>query len=390
MLPRSEHLPVPAADTARWMSCGYIDNDLTIAEYLRVSGESDAYLNWQKRISSDNGRTWSELQELDEFITQRDDGGIVINPGYFNYDKATETLYEVWMPRHWPGNKVYTYTWEDINNMPFNDHVMITENGGPPKLMKFEDGPDYDPDNPFDPEFSVTNNAYFGQSVATGENGSAYFPMSALKRNPDGSKKLSGVVLMRRDVATGDWLASNYRDVPADVSCRGLMEPDAAICRNGNIMMICRGSETDTTPGRKWLSVSTDGGKTISPIEELRYDDGSGFYSPSSIHRLLRSSKNGKLYWIANVLTAPPVNNGPRYPLQVFEIDEENMTVRKDSEVVVDDKTDAESERLQLSNFSVLENRETLDIEIGITRIGRSEEHFWEAGVDKYTFTPPV
>ncbi len=392
MLPKTEYLPVPAPETAQWMSCDYTDDKLTLAEYQRTSGASDAYLNWNKRISPDNGKTWSELKAMTEFITEGDDGGIVRSPGGFTYDKTSDTLYETWLYRQWPGNKIYTYHGEgfDKNNLPYNDHTMITENGGPPKLMKFEDGPEYDLDNPFDPEFCRTNGTYFGQSIALGEGGSVYFPISVGIRRPDGTR-LCGVVLMRRDPESGDWLASNSECVPLDISSRGIMEADAAICRNGNIMIVNRGSNSDTTPGRKWLTVSTDGGKTISPVEEFRYDDGSQFYSPSSIHKFIRSSKNGKLYWVANVTEAIPDGNSPRYPIQIFEIDEDKMAVCKGSEVMIDDKTDEDTELLHLSNFNLLENRETLDIEICVTRIGRfAAPRFWEAGVDKYTFTPPA
>ena len=64
--------------------------------------------------------------------------------------------------------------------------------------------------------------------------------------------------------------------------------------------------------------------------------------------------------------------------------------VRKDSLVEVDDRREGDSERLQLSNFSIIEDRETLDLEIYITRIGEDPQDFWRAGVYRYRFTPPV
>ena len=87
--------------------------------------------------------------------------------------------------------------------------------------------------------------------------------MSMIVRKDDGST-LCGVTLMRRYAESGDWLASNAQSVGLDVSSRCIMESDAAICRNGNIMVVSRGNNTETTPGRKWLTVSTDGGKTWS------------------------------------------------------------------------------------------------------------------------------
>ena len=43
---------------------------------------------------------------------------------------------------------------------------------------------------------------------------------------------------------------------------------------------------------------------------------------------------------------------------------------------------------MQLSNFSVIENRETLDIEIYLTRIGEHADHFWQGAVYRYVFSP--
>ncbi|MCY4111087.1 MAG: hypothetical protein OXF96_03985, partial [Chloroflexi bacterium] len=151
-----------------------------------------------------------------------------------------------------------------------------------------------------------------------------------------------------------------------------------------------RASHTATTPGRKWFSVSDDGGRRFSPFQELRYDDGSRFYSPSSIHRFIRSERNGKLYWLANITPEPPDGNSPRYPLYIAEIDEDGPAVRRDSLRLVDDRGPNEPEALQLSNFNILEDRETLDIEIYLTRLGEVADHFWQAAVYRYFFSPPT
>jgi hypothetical protein len=53
----------------------------------------------------------------------------------------------------------------------------------------------------------------------------------------------------------------------------------------------------------------------------------------------------------------------------------------------IDDRQPADSERLQLSNFSLLENRETHALEIYLTRIGADPKDFWGADAYKYTLT---
>jgi hypothetical protein len=225
--------------------------------------------------------------------------------------------------------------------------------------------------------------------MAFGQDGTAYYPIVTYKPGKDYSFNRGGVRVMRRDPASEQWLASAPQYVAPTISSRGLLEPDVAVLRNGNLLVVCRGSDTPQTSGRKWMCVSSDGGRTLSAVEELRYDDGSSFYSPSSIHRFLRASRNGKLYWMANIVPDPPCGNALRYPLCLTEIDEERPAVIKDSVVVVDDRRAEDAAELQLSNWSQLEDRETLDWEFYLSRIGQDAGHFWASGVYRYVFAPP-
>jgi len=281
MLSRTLYLDPPASDRALWLSCGYVDTGLTREEITTTSGESDAYYDWQRRTSPDNG--------------------------------------------------------------------------------------------------------YGGQRLVFAPDGTVYFPIIAATAE-DPAK--AGVVLMRRDPRTGRWTASNLVRIDPKLSWRGLLEPDLAILNDGRLLIVCRAARGETTPCRKWFTCSTDGGRTLSDVAEFRYDDGSSFFSPGSIHQFCRSSTDGRLYWVANIVPQP-IEDGPRYPLFLAEIDETRMAVKRDSLVMVDDRRigEGDTEKLQLSNFSLLENRETFDLEIYITRIGQSDR-FWHAGVYKYTFHP--
>ena len=103
----------------------------------------------------------------------------------------------------------------------------------------------------------------------------------------------------------------------------------------------------------------------------MRCDSGEPLYSPASISKTIRSSKTGKLYWVSNILDVPPEGNSPRYPLQIVEIDERGPSFKKDTVTIIDDRDpERDSEHLQLSNFSLVDNRETGDIEIFLTRLG--------------------
>ena len=190
--------------------------------------------------------------------------------------------------------------------------------------------------------------------MAFAADGTAYLPLVCYRQGREYGLTAGGIVLIRRDPASGEWTASTEQYIDPALSSRGLLEPDVALLRDGTLLIVARGSNTETTPGYKWFALSTDGGRTLTPVEAFRYADSSPFYSPSSIHRMIRSSVNGRLYWVANIVAAPPAGNGPRYPLYIAEIDEDEMAVKKESLVVVDDRGEDEPDALQLSNFGVL------------------------------------
>ena len=85
---------------------------------------------------------------------------------------------------------------------------------------------------------------------------------------------------------------------------------------------------------------------------------------------------------IGNISDTPPEGNWPRRPLCIAEVDEETTALVIASVRVVDDYepgADA-SERVQFSNFSLIENRETGDLEMYLTRYGE----FGEIGTPRY------
>jgi len=104
-------------------------------------------------------------------------------------------------------------------------------------------------------------------------------------------------------------------------------------------------------------------------------------------NKIIRSSKNNKLYWIGNINNVPPNGNSPRYPLQIVEVDEKNPSFIKETVTVIDDRNPSrDSEFLQLSNFSLLENRETNNMELYLTRLGENGggPEIWTANSYKY------
>jgi hypothetical protein len=385
MLPREKYLDPPAPDLAQWLRVVYPDDTGRREEILCTSGESDAYTNWQRRTSPDNGRTWSAPAPL-RLQEQQPGGGIAFYPPGSVFDARRRVRYQGMLRFVWPGLPLYTFDW-DGGDHPCQSHVFVLENEVW-RMLRFEPGPESVPWQPFDAEALAANRAYPGQSLRLAPDGTVFLPLVCADR---GQRLFSrgGLRLMRRDPVSGEWQSSDFVTIPPEWSTVGLEEPDVAILRDGTLLVVCRGHSTPTKPGYKWRSLSRDGGRTLEPVAPLCYDDGQPVFSPDSIHYFLRSTRNGRLYWIANILSTPPAGQGPRYPLQIAEIDEDRAAVIRRSVVCIDDRGPGEPEALQLSNFACLEDRETLDFEIYVTRLGENRDHFWQAPVYRYRFSPP-
>jgi hypothetical protein len=206
------------------------------------------------------------------------------------------------------------------------------------------------------------------------------------------------VFIGRRDTAAGSyqWQSSPAFYLPRRVSTRGLMEPALSELRDDRLLLVARGSneylDPEKCPGRLWMATSEDGGLNWSRVTDMRYTTGEQFYSPSSMSRLIRSTKTGNLYWVGNISPAPPAGNMPRYPLVIAEVDEQRVALRKETVTVIDDRDPSrDSVSLCLSNFALLENRETLQFALYMNRFGEKADadpkNIFTTDAYKYTLT---
>jgi len=175
---------------------------------------------------------------------------------------------------------------------------------------------------------------------------------------------------------TLSWVMSERVTIDPALSVRGLCEPTISELSDGRWLMICRGSNMGhpDMPARKWFSISTDACFHWSKVEPLGYDTGELFYSPGSGSRLLRSSFNGKLYWIGNIVPENPNGGIPRYPLSIAEVDEDMPALRKATLFQIDTRRPEDSPRVQLSNFHAYEDRVTGDFMILLARLFEKSE----------------
>jgi len=412
------YMPSPEPRVATSVSVTYIGQGLRREEVRSLVRSSDWSDTVQRRTSQDNGRTWSDWDLVyeqaptqGEFTqsggpSQRGTGphdpvsGRLIKPVFQRLVKGDP---QVAMREIWSGNRL------------FCDHgfyQLSADDGrtwGDAHQLRYEDGPEFDPDDWGTPDYFRTNEMYIGRAAVL-SNGTVVISATVpVPYRDEEDEKIPSVFpnSYREGCVAGamsfvgrwnearqdyDWTPSEPVYLPRRMSTRGLVELDLSELTSGDLLLIMRGSNTGLDPrecpGRKWFSASRDGGLTWSEVQDIRYDTGEQLYSPASISRTIRSARTGRLYWMGNIPDVPPDGNSPRYPLQIVEIDEEEPSFKKDTVTLIDDRDpERDSEHLQLSNFSLLEDRETRQMEVYLTRLGArgGGSDVWTADACKYT-----
>lgn len=199
--------------------------------------------------------------------------------------------------------------------------------------------------------------------------------------NPGGMTTFTGVrVLIGSINPSGskiDWKASDLVQISETKSTRGLIEPTIIEVDDGKLLMVMRGSNGGKLdkgyflPGYKWYSISNNYGKSWSVPKELRYDDNSELFSPSSMSRLFKKS-NGKIYWIGNISSSNPQANNPRNILSIAEVDPISYKIKKSTMVVLETR----DKNVSISHFSVLEDRNNKNIIITYPIIKNNEKEW--------------
>ena len=385
----------------------YTSHDgLECKEIYRVQRESDYVNEYKFRVSPDNGKSYGEWQNAerknysemfgeDELIT--DETKRAYNSVYGHY------VYSYWSRFFIGGHKeAYRALWKEGKKLCF-DHQYIaisdTLDGNMKKcqFIKFEDGDDFSRENPRNPAFLGRNEGCLNAPIAL-KNGNILVPVElrmdkaceilGLDVNEifPSCPHLAGAPMVARGVYNKDKEEYEFSFskplVISDLeSSRGFSETILEELSSGRIILITRGSNVQFepwntriekgVPSYKWFSYSDDGGKSFAPISPWRFDTGEPVYSSATISEFIRSKKTGKLYWVGNVTDENSYGNFPRFPLYISEVDDASGLLKKDTLTVIDTRREGESERVQLSNFTLIEDRETGDLEVSLAKIGQ-------------------
>ncbi|NKB68908.1 MAG: hypothetical protein GKR89_17720 [Candidatus Latescibacteria bacterium] len=413
------YVPHPRLRAGTSVSMGYIGQGLRRQETRAQVSSSDWSEQVRRRRSDGNGRTWSDWELVyEEAPTQGDftQSGGASQEGTGPFDPISGRLVKPVFQRLVQGDPrvAMEVLWQ--GDRRFCDHGFYQlssddgESWGPARMLRYEEGPDFDPQDWGAAGFWRSNEMYIG-GAAVLDNGtvaiSATVPVEY--RDADDEKVpsvfpndyrpgcVAGAMCFvgRWDAGAGDyqWRTSETMFLPRRQSTRGLVELDLVQLADSRLLLMMRGSNTGLDPvecpSRRWYSISEDGGLSWGPVSDMRWDTGEKLYSPASIAHTFRSRRTGKLYWVGNITEGPPEGNGPRYPLQIVEIDEAAAVpaFKRDTFTVIDDRDPArDSEHVQLSNFSVVDDRESGQVEIYLIRLGErgGGDDVWTADSYRY------
>jgi hypothetical protein len=187
----------------------------------------------------------------------------------------------------------------------------------------------------------------------------------------------------RSDDSGVNWALSSFATVKPEFSSDGGDEPSIAVLPDGRWFMTMRvrvhsGAKL-AIPSGKFYTTSADQGKTWSEPEPLRFSNGQQLYCPASLAHVFRSTKNGRLYIITNILDKPTIGCDPRSTLQIAEIDMATLRVLPETVTAIETRNvDAgQPENIRFSNWRRYEDRETKNIILVMTGcpgdVGRSE-----------------
>jgi hypothetical protein len=328
-----------------------------------IQVHDDVYQEAKIRFSHDNGRTWAAFRkDTEQDISLKD--GFAREPAIFTptYDPVAKRMIRLALRRTHKGDpriSGYKQLWDHSIWQSSADDGRTWE---PPKLLRYEQGAGYSATDWGNPEFLDHNQSYTGYNIeplADGGMATACSISTTITNEKGETESVGGVVLFvgRWNAArqTYEWQASNTVAVSKTISSRGLFEAWVSQLANGDLFVDMRASRTKKNPGRGFYAISKDGGKTLSKAMELKYDDGTQFFRPSSLAKLLRHSVTGKLYWFGNINDLPDRSDGnrPRFPLYLVEVDEDKPALKRHTLSVIDDY-DAKTQTpwIQFSNFS--------------------------------------
>jgi len=384
-------------------SCYYTERTgprvLSIHQYMSRSDTIDvAYF----RYSADNGRTWANQNEV-RTLEMRPDGKRRRAPRGCVVDPVTGRFVYFWCEGTLPTDDPLEGMWR------WTVYHSISEDGGFNWYDSGEiiqNGPEFTAKHPL-PGIWTGQNAIMIGDVASKpivlSDGTFLVPVITTLIGPDGkyfnpgggyTYTVAGVLRGRwaPDGRHLQWELSQPVETDPALTTRGTDEPTVAELPDGRVLMVIRGSNDGKPwlPGYRWVSYSSDQGRTWTKMKPWTYANGENFYSPSASSQLTVHS-SGRIFWVGNISKTNTHGNNPRYPFIVGEVDRRTGLLQKETVRVVDDRGPGDSVKLALASPQVREDRETGELVVNLTRWGAlSTDTVYEWTANAYLYHIPV
>ena len=347
-------------------------------------------------VSADNGRTWSPVRfqpDLQDSLPY----GYRREPVSSVCDRRTGRLITILNALDTPGLDPSANE-PAIAQNTYYLRYRVSNDGGRSWLFDepiVQTGA-YGPKHPVAGVWVGTNSIYLGDAgcipIVT-HKGNVLVPTQMPPLAPDGSLWNPGGGYTFTDVLVliGTWSKTGHlrweasQRVRGDPICttRGLIEPTICEFPDGRILMVMRGSNggkadpNHELASRKWVSVSSDGGRTWSAAGPWTHDDGQPFFSPSSMSTLF-SHSSGRFFWVGNISPNNCKGNLPRWPLVMAEVDPRSLYLIRQTSLVVDSEQPADrlQGRLDISHVTLWEDSQTREIVLTYPRAHHAYESY--------------
>ena len=335
---------------------------------------SDTYDNFHDRISEDNGETWSE--PVLKLKSREVDGGLIRYceaTAYFDAD--TDTLITAVSKFFYPDGK---FSQDQPRQLEIAAGNPLNGGMGEPVTL------DFGLPGGIACSFAFPIKTRAGRIVIPGfkakveEDGT--FP-----HHPKSGSTLYVARMMIGEYQPDGSLAWRLgQPIVADDerSTRGFSESTPIELGDGRLAALCRGSNAGAPdlPGYKWLVFSEDDGETWTTPKPFGCSDGKPIESSATGGALIRSIKNGKIYFVGNLCAdgGRADGNWPRSPLHIAEVQEEPFSLKRDTITVIDERGPGDSPKTQISNFRYYQDRETGDVVLFATRFGEKDTTRWK------------
>jgi hypothetical protein len=392
---KSLYMKHPRPRAAATVSVQAVGPKLELREVQALEIHSDVGDDIKARWSMDNGRTWSAFMAVQPSnIVKYGDVPVWEGESAAVYDPSSRLLVQYWLRQIERGGLYHCFTYVRTS-------ADYGRTWSAPKPLRYEPAAPFDPAQPLNPKYLNHNEGYPGNNILVRRDGTlvaclAHVNAPGDAKNDQRPWRMGSVLLLGKwnaDRKEYDWRPGARVEISPEHSARGLMEPEVAELADGRLLVVWRGSTHgwDKTvaklPGRKFFSVSQDGGQSLAPPAEWKYADGTSFYSPSSFHRMIRHSVTQKLYWLGNITMTPPSGNSPRFPLVIAEVDEGKAALIRSTVTAIDNRAAGQGPDVQFSNFSLYEDRETHALVLYLTTYGQEPDPAAWATAECYRYT---